>query len=165
MPAAWPTAELSSLGGNRRLAEGRPGGPLMERTPRHARPLWRSERRKGYWSSLLTVWTICAIAGAVYLLLGGILGKEPAAVLAVLLLQSACIWCFWRELRLAHRVNQAGNRLCLHCRYDLRDLDNADGECPECGAAYNLPELSEAWNHLIPPWRRALAQCIFGRQA
>lgn len=98
--------------------------------------------------------------------LGGLFEVHPdlALSVAMLFVVSGCAWALSRISRLADRIEQAGGRLCLYCRYDLRDLGDS-GECPECGAAFSLPELSETWDRLVPPWRRAMARCFFDRRA
>lgn len=156
-----------SIGSNNlRPAGGHPGGPLMSQSQRHAsRAAWRKARRSVRTQGLVQIWAGCFL-GLLALMLPRLLGVPDHPnypIAAILLGLSGCAWGGLQELRLAHRVDQSGDRLCLHCRYDLRDLGDT-GECPECGAEFSLPELSEAWNRLVPPWRRALAQSIFGRR-
>lgn len=132
----------------------------MWRVPAAWRKVRRSVRNEGRAQVLAG-----ASVGALTFVLLQFLGtppNHPVWLLGLVFVFAGCAWAFLRELRLAHRVDRAGDRLCLHCRYDVSDLDDS-GACPECGAAFNASELSEAWDLLVPPGRRALARRIFDR--
>lgn len=100
---------------------------------------------------------MCAAAGAAFVALRGIIGEDRAAELSFLIFFAGWWWWFWRELRLAARVERAGERLCLGCEYDLRELEEA-GRCPECGAEFNPAHLSAGWALVVPRWQRRLAR-------
>lgn len=125
---------------------------------------WRKVRRSARNEGLAQILAGASVSALTLVLLRflGTPPNHPVRLLGLVFVFAGCAWAYLRELRLAHRVDRAGDRLCLHCRYDLSDLDGS-GVCPECGAAFDAAELSEAWNILVPPARRALARRIFRR--
>jgi len=50
----------------------------------------------------------------------------------------------WYIRSVRRRVAAAEGRLCTHCCYDLSALAE-QGVCPECGIAYSMAALRQAW--------------------
>jgi len=134
----------------------------MDQGQRHdGRAGWRRVRRRADVAAVLSLWAGCIAAAVPILFLRGILGDALAASLTILIVLATAVAVLWWSLRVAQRVDRAGDHLCPYCRYDLSGL-GAAGVCPECGAEFNLPELCRAWSKIVPPWHRALARRILG---
>jgi hypothetical protein len=60
---------------------------------------------------------------------------------ALILLIAGAAWSRAWQVR---QVKEMGYRLCLRCRYDLRDSPD-QGVCPECGDPYEASDLRWVW--------------------
>lgn len=63
------------------------------------------------------------------------------------------VW--FNKRRLRRQLAAAGYQLCLSCRHRL-DPALPEGECPECGAAYELEKVRQQWLSAaapLKPWR------------
>jgi len=53
-----------------------------------------------------------------------------------------------RNGRLRRRLRAASGRLCVHCTFDLRGMDDT-GTCPECGRPFDAARDRQRWRELV----------------
>jgi hypothetical protein len=72
--------------------------------------------------------------------------RIPLIMLLSSVFTTACMrWLHVRQVKaMARRLIECRGRICTRCGYDLRG-SATDGVCPECGQAYTMAEMHEAW--------------------
>ena len=87
--------------------------------------------------SLLLIWM-----GVVWLLPSGtwayrVLGPSFCGITVPALLTIGQLPVLWQMHKARTRLAKESGRLCTHCMYSLKSLDDV-GRCPECGEPYNI---------------------------
>lgn len=79
---------------------------------------------------------------------GGVVGMIVISVLFFGSFFAAAAFAFGFLRRARQRdldqLRKEEYRVCLHCRFDLKDLSDS-GVCPECGNAYEPDQLRRSW--------------------
>jgi hypothetical protein len=76
----------------------------------------------------------------------GVSAETPLALVALSSLL-AVIGMWWCRRGLRARLRRADGRLCVYCRYTLKDLPSP-GICPECGNAFPIDGHASRWEHI-----------------
>lgn len=110
--------------------------------------------RRFYWRTMLVGMPLYAALLGMMLLTGsarrmGLVGLGAFCAVAAVLISLWVIAVGRWETRLVQRLQAAACKLCPRCGYDLTGHDGLI-DCPECGTALDLDEVTKAWQSFRP---------------
>jgi hypothetical protein len=98
--------------------------------------------------NLFGAWpTMIAIAQLPVLIIALILLPPPSDWIVVVFVSNAALGLLclaWIRRRLQIQLRAANGRLCVDCRYSLKDLPSP-GICPKCGEGFPLDGYASPW--------------------